>query len=144
MSVQSVIEKGSLRLFLRAMLVWIASAVTLCFLAACVIRAHGVSSAAFGYVSSALSFLCAMLAGAVGSGGEKRMASGLLCGAGLSLVLLTAGFLIAGKDMDPSGILSVLSFTMTGCLAGAILLGGRKRETKRGDFRRKKKQKGKG
>ena len=72
------------------------------------------------------------------------MASGLLCGAGLSLVLLTAGFLIAGKGMDPSGILSVLSFTMTGCLAGAILLGGRKRETKRGDFRKKKKQKGKG
>ena len=144
MSVRSVIEKGSLRLFLRAMLFWIASAVTLAFLTACVIRAHGVSSAAFAYVSSAMSFLCAMLAGAVGSGGEKRMVSGLLCGAGLSLVLLTAGFLIAGKNMDPSGILSVLSFTVAGCLTGAILFGGRKRETKRGVFQRKKKQTGKG
>ena len=125
------------------MLFWIVSAVTLCFPAACVIRAHGISSAALAYVSSALSFLCTMLAAAVGSGGEKRLVSGLLCGAGLSLVLLTAGFLIAGKDMDPSGILSVLSFTVAGCLTGAILFRGRKRDTKRNDFRRKKKQKGK-
>lgn len=133
-------EKGSLHSLLRALLFWIASAVILCFLTACVIRAHGVSSAVFGYVSSALSFLCALLAGAAGAGGEKRLSSALLCGAGLNLVLLTAGFLIAGEDMDPSGILSVLTFTVAGCLTGAILFGGRKKETKRGDFRKKKKQ----
>jgi peptidoglycan/LPS O-acetylase OafA/YrhL len=136
-------EKSSLRSLLRAMLVWTVTAISLCFLSACVIRAHGVSSAAFGYVSSAISFLCALLAAAVGADGERRIVSGLLCGAGLSLILLTAGYLIGGKEMDPSGILSVLSFTFAGCLTGSILFGGRKAETKRRDFKRKKKQNGK-
>lgn len=144
MSVQSVMEKSSLRSLLRALLVWIIAAITLCFLSACVIRAHCTSSAALGYVSSAISFLCAMLAAAAAGDGERRLVSGLLCGAGLSLVLLTAGYLIAGKEMDPSGILSVLSFTFAGCLTGSILFGGKKAKTKRRDFTKKKKQNGKG
>lgn len=144
MSVRSVIEKGSVRSIFRALLVWIAAALTTCFLAACVIRTHGVSSSVLGYVSSALSFFCALLAGAAGAGGEKRLVFALLCAAGLSLALLTAGFLIAGNEMTPSGILSVLSFTFAGCLAGSLLFGGRKAETKRSNFQRKKKQTGKG
>ena len=133
-------EKGSLRSLLRAGLVWLAAAVILCFLAACVIRERGVSSAALGYVSSAISFLCALCAGAAGSGGERRLASGLLCAVLLSLALLTAGFLIGGKGMEPSGVLSVLSFTFAGSVTGALLFGGRKTETKRSSFRKKKKQ----
>jgi hypothetical protein len=46
--------------------------------------------------------------------------------------------------MDPSGILSVLSFTFAGCLTGSILFGGKKAKTKRRDFTKKKKQNGKG
>lgn len=143
MSVRTLLEKGSLRSLLRAFLVWLAAALTGCLLSACAIRAHAVNSSVLGYVSSALSFLCALLAGAFGAAGERRLPSGLLCGAGLSVLLLTLGFLIAGKNMDPSGILSVLSFTFAGCLSGACLFGVGKKETKHSSFQKRKKQFGK-
>ena len=140
MSVRSVIEKGSIRLLLRAFAVWVIAALCLCFAAACLIRAGRLPSSGYAYFSSALSFLCALAAGAAGSAGQGRLRSGLLCGAALIVVLLTLGFLIAGREMETSGILSVVSFTMAGSLAGSVLFGGSKIVTNSSTFKKKKKQ----
>lgn len=141
MSVKSWIEKGSLRGLLRAALAWGLAAMVLSFLAAVIVRAHGIGSEKLGYVSSCLSFLCALTAGAVGGRGMGRLRGGLLCGVFLTLLLLTLGSLIGGGAPDPSGLLSVLSFTLTGCLLGSLLFGGVPAATKGSSFQKKKKQK---
>jgi len=140
MSVRNVVEKGSVRALGRGLLAWLAAALILCFLTACVIRAHSVGSEYFGYISAGLSFLCAAFAGAVGSRGEGRLGAGLLCALLLSIVLLTAGFVIGGGRLDPSGVLSVVSFSFAGCLLGGLVFGGRTTQQKRSQFKRKKKQ----
>lgn len=140
MSVRNVVEKGSLRALLRALLAWLASATILCFLTACVIRAHNVRSEYYAYLSAGLSFLCAASAGAAGCRGEGRLGAGLLCALALSIVLLTVGFLCSGGHPDPSAVLSVLSFSFAGCLTGSLLFGGKTAEQKRSRFQQKKKQ----
>ena len=140
MSVRNVVEKGSVRALGRGLLSWLAAAVTLCFLTACVIRAHGVGSEYFGYISAGLSFLSAAFAGAAGSRGEGKLGSGLLCAMCLSIVLLTAGFVCSGGHLDPSAVLSVVSFSFVGCLAGSLLFGGRGGKQVQSAFRQKKKR----
>ena len=122
------------------MLAWLAAAVTLCVLAACVIRAHGVGSEYFGYISAGLSFFCAAFAGAAGSRGEGRLGAGLLCAITLSIALLTAGFVCSRGQLDPSAVLSVVSFSFVGCLAGSLLFGGRAGKQAQSAFRQKKKR----
>ena len=135
-----MVEKGSVRLLVRGLLAWLAAALTLCFLAACVIRALGLGSEYYGYISAGLSFLCAVFAGAVASGGERKLATGLICALFLSIVLLTAGFVIGGRRLDPSAVLSVVSFSFAGCLIGSLLFGGKRADQKKTQFKRKKKQ----
>lgn len=141
MSVRSAIEKGSLRLLLRAALAWVIAASALCLFAAAVVRRAEIGSAQLGYISSALSFLAAAAAGAAGCDAKRRLRAGLLTGFFLSLLLLTAGFLIAGERLDPSGVLSVCCFSLAGCVFGSVLFGRRGTETKRSGFAAKKKQK---
>ena len=141
MSVRSAIEKGSLRLLLRAALAWAIAAAALCLVAAALVRRAEIGSAQLGYISSALSFLAAAAAGAAGCDPGRRLRAGLLTGLFLCLLLLTAGFLIAGERLDPSGVLSVCSFSLAGCVFGSAAFGGRRRETKRSGFAAKKKQK---
>lgn len=143
MSVRSFVEKGSLRALARALLVWMLAALILCFLTACVIRAHGIGSENFSYLSAGLSFLCAMAAGVVGGRGEGRLGAALLCAVFLCVLLLTVGFLAGGGALDPSQVLSVVSFTAAGCLAGSLLFGGKGGGKNRSSFQKKKKQNGK-
>ena len=140
MSVRNVVEKGSVRALGHCLLAWLAAALILCFLTACVIRAHGVRSENFGYISAGLSFLCAAFAGAAGSRGEGRLGAGLLCAMTLSIVLLTAGFVCSGGRLDPSAVLSVVSFSFAGCLAGSLLFGGREGKPAQSAFKQKKKR----
>ena len=135
----TIIKKGSLRCLLLAVLVWWLSALILCVLAAAVLRAHDAGSEVFGYVSSALSFVCAFLAGAIGLRGRGGVGAAMLCACGLCLMLLSVGAAAGRRAPDPSGVLSVLSFSLTGFLAGALLTG-RKVETKQSQYKAKKKQ----
>ena len=141
LSVRSAIEKGSVRLLLRAALAWAIAALPLCLLAAAAVRGAGIGSAQLGYLSSALSFAAAAAAGAAGCDPKRRLRAGLLTGVFLSLLLLTAGFLIAGERLDSSGVLSVCCFSLAGCVFGSVLFGARGAETKRTGFAAKKKQK---
>ena len=140
MSENALGERRFVRRLPRAAAAWIVAALLLCFVSALGIRAGRLPSSALGYVSSSISFLCALAAGAVCGRGEGRLRSGLLCGLALVVLLLTLGYLIAGKAMASSGILSVVSFSFAGCLAGSLLFGGRKKVTNSSAWRQKKKQ----
>ena len=129
---------GSLRQLLRALLVWILSALLLTLLSALILSKTGTGSAVLGYLSSALSFLAALAAG-FSSGGKKGSAflfPALLTAGFLILILLTAGC-IAGEALNPSAVLSVVSFTLTGVLLGSLIARGRRAASPRRSFRGK-------
>ena len=79
-------------------------------------------------------------AGAAGTRTAGKTGGALLCAAGLSLTLLTAGCLIGGKIQEPSGVLSAASFSFAGCLMGSLMFGRKNAETNRSSFRTKRKQ----
>ena len=122
-----------MRFFLRAGLLWLISAVTLLLAVSFFVSKSGIGSKSIGYLSSALSFVTAFFAGA---GAVKGRSSGiiytsLLTAAALVTILLTVGFLIKGSDMGSSGILSVVTFSFSGCLVGGVLMSGRKNRIKK-------------
>ena len=123
---------GSLRLLLRAMGAWVLSALLLLPLAALLLSKLPIGSAALGYWSSSLSFLTAFFAGL--TAGDRRregsLSACMLAGLLLSIALLTLGIL-TGAGLDPSGILSVVSFTFAGVLLGGIFSAGGGKRHKR-------------
>ena len=123
---------GSLRPLLRAMGAWALAALVLLPLAALLLSRLPIGSAALGYWSSALSFLAAFFAGLT-AGDRRREGSVpacLLAGLLLSIALLTLGILTGG-GLDPSGILSVVSFTFAGVLLGGVVASRGKGSGKR-------------
>ena len=126
-------------LLLRVLLLWAASALLILTAASLVLsRAHA-GSGVLGYCSSAISFLSAAAAVFFAADhGRDRLLRGLLPALFLVIVLLTMGFLARGKDMSPSGILSVSCFTFAGALLGGALppKGRGRRRTKGKRLRR--------
>ena len=126
---------GSPRLLLRALGAWAAASLVLLPLAALLLSRLRIGSAAIGYWSSGLSFLAAFYAGL--TAGDKRkdgslstcVATGFL----LIILLLTVGYLVKGS-LDPSGILSVVSFTFAGVLFGGLTAGGKRKGRRRNAF----------
>ena len=112
-----------------------ACALLLC--AAVLYASNAAPLSTLGYACSVISFFSAVGAGAAATfeRKERRLLIALVTGAALSAVLLLTGFLIKGKP-EGSAVLSVVSFTVSGCLVGAIL-GVRKK--KRTRFRSKRK-----
>ena len=80
------------------------------------------SLSSLGYASSVISFLSAVGAGAAAASSQSggRILKGILSAIALSVLLLLTGFLIKGR-LDGSAVLSVISFTLAGCLLGATL-----------------------
>ena len=130
---------GSLRLLLQAVGAWSAAALVLLPLSALLLSRLPIGSAALGYWSSSLSFLAAWFAGR--KAGNKRENGSLLFCLPVCFVLitllLTIGFL-AGGSLDPSGVLSVVSFTFAGVLLGGLMASGRKGRTSRASGKRKR------
>lgn len=116
------------RTILSALAAWALSALVLLCVASLILSKLSVGEAAIGYVSSALSFLSAVFAGtAVGRAKNGVVIyPAMLTAAVLVTALLTIGFIVEGSDLQASGVLSVVSFTFTGCLFGAVLSGGKK------------------
>lgn len=114
---------GELKFILRGFIVWALSAIILLLVAAIIISKSSVSSGSIGYISSAMSFAAAFLAGILSSKGSKSglIVKGLILSTALTIVLLTLGYLIGGDGMKSSGILSVVSFTFSGCLLGSVM-----------------------
>lgn len=118
---------GSLRQLLRALLIWCLTTVLLLVPAALILSKIGTGSSALGYLSSAMSFAAALAAG-IGTSGRKEepaVLRALMTAGFLILVLLTVGTCLKGS-LHPSGVLSVVSFTLAGVLSGTLLAKGRR------------------
>ena len=126
------------RTVLCALAVWAVSALVLLCIACLILSKVSLGEAAMGYVSSALSFSSAAFAGAVLGRGRAGgvVYPAMLTAAVLVTVLLTVGFIIEGADLQSSGVLSVVSFTFTGCLFGAVAAGGKKSKSHRKRYRK--------
>ena len=109
----------------RAAAAWTASAIILLVIASAVINAAGCGEYIMGYAWSALSFLSAFSAGAAAAGKSKKgtVYTGALTGAVITTVLLTVGFIVNGAETEASAVLSVVSFTFAGSIAGAVIFG---------------------
>lgn len=120
----------------RAFAAWAVCAAALLLCGTVLYASDGAALSSLGYASSLISFLAAVGAGAAAAsaGKERRLLRGLLSAACLSAVLMLTGFLIKGK-LDGSAVLSVLSFTLTGCVLGSMLP---MRKRKRAHFRKRK------
>lgn len=112
---------------LQGLLAWAAAAVVLLMIASLLIAKGKIPYHAVGYLCSLMSFLAAAYAGArVERSGSGGFLSALILSVFLVIVLLTLGYVIGGNKMSPSGIISVVSFTISGCLLGCVLFGRRK------------------
>ncbi len=120
----------------RAFAAWAVCAAALLLCGTVLYASDGAALSSLGYVSSLISFLSAAGAGAAAAAAQKegRIIKGLLCALCLSAILLLTGFLIGGR-LDGSAVLSVLSFTLTGCVLGSMLP---MRKRKRAHFRKRK------
>lgn len=132
------LEAWEPRTILSALASWAVSALVLLCIACFILTKISLGEAAMGYVSSALSFLSAVCAGAAlgraRSGGVIYPA--LLTAAVLVTALLTIGFIVEGSDLQASGVLSVVSFTFTGCLFGSVLFSGKKSKSNKKRYRK--------
>lgn len=127
--------KRQINLFflIRAVGVWCFCSLALLGCAAVLYASDGAKLSTMGYASSCISFLSAVAAGCAAGlkQGRKRLLVGLITGIILTALFLLAGFLAAGK-LDGSAVLSMTSFTLSGCLIGALIpLRERKRRSRR-------------
>ncbi len=112
----------------RALATWAVCAAALLLSGAVLYASDAAALSSLGYASSLISFLSAVGAGAAAVLPQKegRIVKGLVSAVCLSGLLLLTGFLIRGK-LDGSAVLSVLSFTFTGSVLGAMLPLNRKK-----------------
>lgn len=107
---------------LAATFTWIISSLLLLLIATILLNEIGCSEQGFGYASSLITFLSAFAAGI--SAVKKRKTgliyTALLTASVLVTALLTLGFIIDGPALEPSAILSIISFTFSGCLSAAV------------------------
>ena len=115
-------KRIDLSLFARALAAWSVCAFALLACASILYAADGTNLSTMGYASSIISFFAAVAAGiAAGSRCRKqRLQAGLISAFFLIALLLLIGFLVKGK-LNGSAVLSMCSFTIAGCLLGAIL-----------------------
>ena len=108
---------------LSAFAVWLICAFSLLVISSVLLNELGCSEQTLGYASSAISFISALAAGIVASRKRKsgKMYTALLTASVLVTAFLTLGFLIQGSEIQPSAIMSIISFTFSGCLVGGII-----------------------
>jgi len=112
-----------LRMLVRALCVYVLSAFLLLVLASFLLARSNVGSHVLGYVSSAISFLSSFLSTRLLLRSQKSQSlfTAMFFGVLLVILLLTLGFLAGERSLDPSGVLSVVSFTFAGVLLGGLL-----------------------
>ncbi len=110
-------------LLARSLCAYVFSALLLLVLAAFILSRSDVGSHVLGYVSSGISFLAAFLSTHLLLRYQKSnsLLSPILFGVLLVILLLTIGFLAGEHSLEPSGVLSVVSFTFAGALLGGLL-----------------------
>ncbi len=139
MSDSNSVRGLDLKFLFRGIVVWSISALVLLLILSAVVSKCSISSSSIGYISSALSFATAFLAGTLALKGNNNglLVKGFILSAALTILLLTVGFIIKGDCMKPSGILSVVSFTLSGCLLGCVMSSFFKGNSSGRKFKRK-------
>ncbi len=122
-------QEGSVRLLLCAAAAWFAAALLLLTAASLILALTGLGSSVLGWISSAISFFSAFAAGAAlrRKGRRAGFLQALLTAVLLIVILLSLGYLVSDRTPDPSGVLSVVSFTFAGIAASSLLFPSRQR-----------------
>ena len=123
-------DTADISFVIKAVIYWLLTAIPALLLASAVLSLTNADGAKFAYASAAVSFIAAAAAGAEAARarGKGPLATGLL---------LMTGFIIAGSELAPDGILSVAAFTVSGAAAGSVLLRNVGRKRKKRPVRRK-------
>lgn len=102
---------------------WCVCALCLTLAAAGVMTLADIPASAVGYICSALSFASAFFAGVCAMRVRERgaLTLGLAVGTAATIIALTLGFIISESGLDADGVLSVVTFTLSGALVGALL-----------------------
>lgn len=127
-------KEVNVRFLITALTAWLIASVLLLILASACVSLSGMGEEGLGYVNSALSFLAALAAGAAAIRARKKRAvyTGLVSGVTITIIALTLGYIISGRDIAPDGVLSVATFTLSGALLGSVLFsGGAEKSAKR-------------
>ena len=133
-------ELPDARFILHAAAAWAAAALILALLAALAVSQLSIPAGTIGYISSAMSFIAALIAGSRAARERKTGAvyTGLVAGVVITTLALTLGFIVAGDSIAADGVLSVVTFTLAGCLVGSVFFaGGRRKSAKSRAVRRK-------
>ena len=134
-------DKNRLELLflIKAAAIWLITAMILLPISAGIISAMNLSSSSVAYFSAGVSFLSAFGAAFTAWTGQSgKMKYGLLTGLALTVLLIMLGFIVEGKELSADGVLSVVSFTMTGALAGGLFAPAGKGAWTKRSFRMKR------
>lgn len=132
-------DTADISFVIKAVIYWLLTAIPALLLASAALSLTNADGAKFAYASAAVSFIAAAAAGsaAARTRGKGPLATGLLIGVVITTLLLMTGFIIAGSELAPDGILSVAAFTVSGAAAGSVLLRNVGRKRKKRPVRRK-------
>lgn len=132
-------DTADISFVIKAVIYWLLTAIPALLLASAALSLTNADGAKFAYASAAVSFIAAAAAGAEAARarGKGPLATGLLIGVVITTLLLMTGFIIAGSELAPDGILSVAAFTVSGAAAGSVLLRNVGRKRKKRPVRRK-------
>lgn len=133
-------DAPELRFVLTAVAGWFISALILSLIVSLCLSLMTVGEGAVGCIISALSFVSAVYAGAAAMHRRRRGAllTGLVTGLVITTLALTLGFIIAGSEMEADGILSVVTFTLSGCLVGSVFFSGTGKRGRSSSAKRRK------
>lgn len=132
-------DTADISFVIKAVIYWLLTAIPALLLASASLSLTNADGAKFAYASAAVSFIAAAAAGAEAARtrGKGPLTTGLLIGVVITTLLLMTGFIIAGSELAPDGILSVAAFTVSGAAAGSVLLRNVGRKRKKRPVRRK-------
>ena len=125
------LELPDARFLLTAVTTWFAASLLCVLLCALIVQLSNAAAGTVGYISSALSFATAAAAGARAARvrGRGAVYTGLTSGVVIITLALTFGFIIAGQEIAADGVLSVVTFTLSGALVGSVFFAGRGKGT---------------
>lgn len=127
------LELPDARFLLTAVVTWLTASLLCVLLCALIVQLSNAAAGTVGYISSALSFATAAAAGARAARvrGRGTVYTGLTSGVVIITLALTLGFIIAGQEIAADGVLSVVTFTLSGTLVGSVFFAGRGKGTKK-------------
>ena len=114
----------SVMFLLSGIAAWIATAMVLLPIGAFILSRVDATERILAYFSSALNFAAASAAGAaaVRKNGRGRLLCAALVSTFIVILLLFLGFVISSSGLSPDGVLSVVMFTYSGGLFGAVFV----------------------